>query len=195
MNLTDSPFSNNRDHASEISNNKQWCSFQMPHPGAPAYWDAYKHYYGTTDMIAAFQAKHGEETFNLEPCQLIQYRHIEMGETQWKFLNTWECFYHLRATSITIDQVLLYADGWYRLCIRPVFRGLEYHSEIGDTWKPMGSRFWGLKGMMEQVGEEHRCNLFVCYDAVRSLGEAETNMDDLNQIRFDAVMEEIFGDG
>lgn len=200
MNLTDdSSFSNNHNQTNKVSLetqvNKQWFSFQMPHPGTPAYWDSHKRYYGTVDMIAAFRTKHGEETFDLEPCQLIHYRHIEMDETQWKFLNTWECFYYLRARSIAIDQVLLCVDDWYRLCIRPVFCGLEYHSEILDVWKPMGRRFWGQKGVIEQVGEEHRCNLFVCYEAVRSLSKAKNYMDDPNHIRFDAVMEEIFGDG
>lgn len=180
---------------SNILADKLWFSFQMPDPGAPAYWDSHKSYYGTGDTIAAFRAKCRGENFDLEPCELIQHRHIEMGETQWKFLNTWEYFYYLRATSITIDQALLFSDGWYRLCIRPVFRGLEYHSEIRNTWKPMGDRFWGLKGVMEQVEEEHRCNLFVYYEAIESLEEARKYMDDPSRIRFNSIMEEIFGDG
>jgi len=172
-----------------------WYSFQLPNPAAPACWDSNKPYFGTGDMIATFQAKRNGETFDLKPCELILHQHIEMGETQWRFLNTWEYIYHLRATGISIEQVLLYSDGWYRLCICPVFHGLEYHSEIRTTWKPMGSPFWGQKGVMEQIGKEHRCNLFACYEAVKNLEEAKKHMDDPTLIRFDAVMEEIFGDG
>lgn len=178
-----------------VPTNTRWFHVEMLDPATPSFCTFEKSYFGTEEMIAAFREKRNGENFDLVSCELIHSQRLIFGQAKWEHINVWDYVRNLRADAVTMDQVLLYNDGWYYLCICPTFHSLAYYSTHRREWVRVSDRFWGQKGLVGRIGNDYKYNLYVLQKAFQSLEDARETMDNPALIRFDTACDEIFGDG
>lgn len=174
---------------------EKWFSFTMRRAGMPSFATVPKRYYGTEALINAYLRKRGNLQPVLYPCDTVCADRVIFPKTAWSHRTPWDYDFRLEADSISMDRVILHNGIAHCLCIRPVFRNLRYYKVSTDTWMPMPDRFWGQPHVMEKDGDDFVTNLFLRYESFPALCDAEACFRDPANIRFDAVCNEIFGDG
>ena len=148
--------------------------------------------YGDTEA-AHTVCFHKEKLMN--PCMLIAKEHFVLTDHIWEHENVWESTYHMRADYIAVDQILLQEEGLYYRCIRPTFSRLDCKTDINEDWKPVGSRIWGNKAIMQYLRGNHSLALYVLEKRYSDLDTAMAHMGKPELLDLSKVCDEIFGDG
>lgn len=135
----------------------------------------------------------------LSPVQMGKSTRLELKETEWEHLNVWRCPYKMRAEGILVKQILLeYKQQYYRM-MRAWFKNLCYQSPAGN-WRRVEGGFWGHGCLLDvqhlPSGDVVLNNLlYMEQDRFGNRTDAESVMQELENVVFDCICGEIFADG
>lgn len=158
---------------------------------------AYKDYW-QGNMDATHYIAHREIPL-LVPVHLKQSTRLKLAETEWKHLNVW-CFpYKMRAEGILVKQILIEHKQKYYRMIRAWFKNLCYQSPAGN-WRRVEGAFWGhgcLLDVQHPPGGDVLLNnlLYVEQDRFGNRTDAESMIQEPENVVFDFICDEIFADG
>ena len=135
----------------------------------------------------------------LQTCRILNRSEMQIGERAWDHMNVWDCPYHMRFRSAEISQILVDKNSLYQRYMLARIVGLEY-SATDDEWRSVGNFIFGHRSVVETEELEDgtwtfRNILYVPEDSSDSLDEQNQKMNDKNALVFDALCDEIFGDG
>lgn len=164
-----------------------------------------EHYPDTIKAIADYFAGNTEATHNiayqeipiLTPVTLIAKRNFIIGKTEWEHLNTWQWPYNMRFDGAELSQIIIKYKNEYHRCLRAKIKNLQYKSVVGN-YEPLGTSFWG-NGFIFEVTENDSERtlenlLYVSEIAYAKLKDAKADFETDN-IKFEGICDEIFGDG
>lgn len=135
----------------------------------------------------------------LTPVRVLGESKLKLAEKEWEHLNAWECPYKMRMEKAEVYQIVIRFDGCYHRCLKASITDLCYQG-IKEEWLPVGSAFWGNSCVLhiEGVSDGHSefgNILYVQEESSKSKEQLMLKLKDPEEIVFDRLCDEIFGDG
>lgn len=207
---------------------KQYYTLYLDDYSCPSFTSGIKTYFGTLDEISFFIGKLNEDGTHentvkafhqycngqldvthgiayvdhrlMEPVELIAELKQSLPPLDWEYLNPFECPYHVRVDSASVDAILIRHKNRYIRCIKASVTNFKYENTfcVGEPWHTLEGGFWGHPQMLavsklsRDVIIESRLYIPESYT-----DEKDTAVADFHTKTFDLNLfcEDIFGDG
>lgn len=211
--------------AKQTKKSEQYYALQLWDASVPGFCSLDKMYIGTEDDIKAVakmmaakerypdtvkaisdyfegktEATHSiafQEIPILKPVLLKAQRSFTMGKKEWEHLNTWQWPYNMRFDGAELSQIIIKYEKQYYRCLRAKIKNLQYES-VNGRYDRLDSHFWG-NGFVFEIkhdGVDFTIEnlLYVGEIAYAKFKDAKADFESDN-IKFEGICDEIFGDG
>ena len=161
----------------------------------------------TSAAIRAYFAGNHKATHNiayqempvLTPVRVISESKLELQAREWEHLNAWEWPYKMRFAGAEVSQIVIRFRGSYHRCIKATTTDLCYEGMQGE-WRPVGSMIFGNACVLHssELPEGHYefgNDLYVQEETSRTKEPLFRKLTDPEEVVFDRLCDEIFGDG
>ena len=161
----------------------------------------------TSAAIRAYFAGNNKATHNiayhditvLTPVRVLAESKLQLKEREWEHLNAWEWPYKLRFSGAEVSQIVIRYGGNYHRCMKATTTDLWYEGMQGE-WKPVGSMLFGNacvlhSSVLPEGHYEFGNDLYVQEETSRTKEPLIQKLTDPENVVFDRLCDEIFGDG
>lgn len=134
----------------------------------------------------------------LQPVNLISSSHISVGKREWNHINAWECIYKISVEGLEAEQIVVLHEEKYYRCIKATMLNPRYLG-FNNQWRNIDGFVFGRESVLSfgktEAGVALENLLYVVEDSSESANEQERKMNDPNELIFDRILDEVFGDG
>ena len=161
----------------------------------------------TSAAIRAYFAGNHNATHNiayqeipiLTPVRVLGEAKFYLSAREWEHLNTWDWPYKMRFARAEVSQIVVRYGGNYHRCLKATTTDLCYEGLQGE-WKPVGSMIFGNACIFHSAelpdGHiEFGNDLYVQEESSRTKEPLLRKLTDREEVVFDRLCDEIFGDG
>lgn len=124
---------------------------------------------------------------------------ITLEAKEWDHLNAWECPYRMKFDGATVAQMVVKTDGEYHRVMKATIRNLHYENTVGQ-WSSLTDAFWGNRCVIK-VNKKNKTEysmtniLYEVESSSEDEAEEIAKMNDPEEIIFEHILDEVFGDG
>lgn len=161
----------------------------------------------TSAAIRAYFAGNRNATHNiayqeipiLTPVRVLGEAKLQLTEREWEHLNAWDWPYKMRFARAEVSQIVVRYGGNYHRCMKVTTTDLYYEGLQGE-WKPVGSMFFGNACVLHSAElldghHEFGNDLYVQEESSRTKEKLLRKLTDPEEVVFDRLCDEVFGDG
>ena len=135
----------------------------------------------------------------LTPVRVLAESTIQLAERTWEHMNVWECPYNMRFDHAEVSQIVIRYDGRYCRCMKANIMDLCLEWPEGN-WIPAGTSIWGNKCVLHNTvlpdGHiEFGNDLYILEESAPDKESLICELNDPEEIKFNGLCDEIFGDG
>lgn len=134
----------------------------------------------------------------LQPVKLIYSSHLSVGKRKWDHINTWDCVYKISVEGLEAEQIVVLHDEKYYRCIKAKMLNPCYLG-FNNQWRSIDGFVFGHESVLSfgktETGVALENILYVVEDSSDSVNELERRINDPNELIFDRILDEVFGDG
>ena len=135
----------------------------------------------------------------LTPVRVLGESKLGLPEREWEHMNAWEWPYKMRFASAQVSQIVIRFGGNYHRCLKATTTDLCYEGFQGE-WKPIGSILFGNACVLhsEELPDGHfefGNDLYVQEESSKTKEPLVRKLMDPEEVVFDRLCDEIFGDG
>lgn len=134
----------------------------------------------------------------LQPVKPIYSSLLSVGKRTWDHINTWDCVYKISVQGLEAKQIVVLHEEKYYRCIKAKMLNLCYLG-FNNQWRSIDGFVFGHESVLSfgktEAGVTLDNALYVVEDSSVSANELIEKMGDPNDLVFDRILDEVFGDG